>query len=92
MIDRFNAWYDRLQEPWRFLFFIGLMCVSVFPLHIGVNLNSPKLMLFGLITTIGVVCIAIKRAIGKRSKMVGYAMMGILTLIVLAVGVLLYTS
>ena len=99
MIQRFNSWYDSLKEPKRFGLFMLLMCLSVFPLHIGVTLYSTSyaalatpLMLFGVTTTIGMCCIAVTRAmnLGGKHKYVGHAMMAVLAFIVLSVWVLVF--
>lgn len=35
MIKQFNQWYDKLQEPWRFLLCMGLATVGIFTANIG---------------------------------------------------------
>lgn len=37
LIKRFNVWYDRIQEPWRFLFFMAIIVVplSLIQFHVG---------------------------------------------------------
>jgi len=86
-IDRFNSWYDKQQDPWRFLIFMGLMFVSVFALHLGLVVKNLPMMAVGLITTSVVVVIAVVRASGHRGilhRKVGYAIMGVWTFVVLA--------
>lgn len=35
MMDRFNKWYDALQEPWRFLLAIALIMSGIWALQFG---------------------------------------------------------
>ena len=99
MFKRFNTWYDGLKEPKRFGFFMLLMCLSVFPLQLGVSMwgtpysaAATPFMLFGLTTTMLVCCVAVDRALGRggKHKYVAHGMMGLLAFIVLAVWVLVF--
>ena len=99
MIDRFNSWYDSLKEPKRFGFFMLLMCLSVFPLNMGVSAYgtpyaaiATPLMLFGLTTTLLVCYVAAIRAAGHggKHKYAAYGLMGVMTFVALAVCLLVF--
>jgi hypothetical protein len=92
LIDRFNVWFDGLDASPRFGVFMLMMTCSVFLLNLGVTLGNKYAMGIGLIATLPVVTIAVVRAMGRGGKhvWVSHAMMGTISLIVLAVLVMMF--
>jgi len=80
MINRFNMWYDRLPEPWRFLLFISVMACAIFPLQLGLAFHVKSMAFFGLglFTIVCIVGTARAFGLGGRTgphKYIGLAML-----------------
>lgn len=68
MINRFNTWYDGLKEPKRFLLFMAMMAMAVFPLQLGLAFGNVIATLFGLVVLLVLVVVALFRAFGLGGK------------------------
>ena len=77
LISNFNIWFDKLREPNRFLLFMGIMCLAIFPLQVGILFRSQLFAFFGLAIMLSMCAIAIVRAFsfGGKHKIVGVAML-----------------
>lgn len=56
LMDRFNRWYDGIQEPWRFLTMLGLVTPAFVGLSLGylpLSLLSMFYLLFLLFLRVG---------------------------------------
>jgi low temperature requirement protein LtrA len=87
-LSQFNHWYDAQQEPKRFLLFITLMILAIFPLQLGVTFGHPIAALFGLGMFTFMSMVAVLRAFGfgGKHKYAAYAVMGLLGAIMAIAG------
>lgn len=91
LIDKvglFNRWYDGQREPKRFLLFITVMALAVFPLQMGITFGSPIMVLLGG-SLFGVMCfVATLRAIGLGGKhrYIAHAMTGLFLFMAVLLG------
>lgn len=60
-IDHLNSWYDKQREPYRFIFFLVVMCAWVLPLNWGVFIHSRLAIFFGLAGLMLTVALALTR-------------------------------
>lgn len=79
-LSQFNHWYDAQQEPKRFLLFITLMILAIFPLQLGITFGHPLAAIFGLGMLAIMSLVAVVRAfgLGGKHKYAAYAIMGLL--------------
>jgi hypothetical protein len=49
MIKKFNQWYDKLQEPWRFLLCMVLAMTGIVTANVGAVLHNYKLEAAGFL-------------------------------------------
>lgn len=70
IIKKFNDWYDRIQEPWRFLFFLFVFALPIIHVHafdypwwIRITVSVPvlTLVIYRIVRTI-------KKANGKTDS------------------------
>jgi hypothetical protein len=90
-IDRFNKWFDRQEEPKRFLLFMTYMAAAILPLQIGLRYDNVILTVFGFVLFSIACLVAVFRAFnlgGKHSRVgviIGYTMLGLFAMISLAI-------
>lgn len=56
LINRFNQWYDQLQEPKRFLLFISYITCTVLAINLGIGLENKLLLVVG-VALLGAACV-----------------------------------
>ena len=90
LINRFNQWYDQLQEPKRFLLFT----CTVLAINLGIGLENKLLLVVG-VALLGAACVvAMFRAFGfkkngcKWCSILGASVIGLFAAIVLSLSAL----
>lgn len=66
-IDRFNSWYDRLPEPYRFLMLMCMVAGAIVPLQFGPVWGSKAATLVGVAALALLSLIGLRRAFARMS-------------------------
>lgn len=91
-LQQFNSWYENQKEPRRFLMFITLMILAIFPLQLGVTFGHPIMALLGLVMFMFMTGVALIRVFGfgGKHKYLAYTIMWLLGAITALAGLRIF--